>query len=555
VAAPVQVAAPVVEVTPAPAAAEAPQGLDKRAALQSALQSALRSAGPADPDMERLLEGVLERVLSGEAAAADDSAARGRHRFPEPAAVSHPATTEMAAVRPGLGSLSDASLHDALLQDTRVPVPAVATAADDLATLTADHLDEELAELVDDRSADDWAAEWADDVRVRNARVHEMRRDVVLDQQGNEVLAHREPLVMTPSMAAWPSMARTASDPAPLSMDATTILPPLSLLPPQRMPAIGGGAPLLRGRPAVPPSRRPLASGPSTANRPAISGRPAVPAPARREGAGRAALEAAPREVALAGTDIGARLATVTRLVPTPSPSAQLAPYGLSSGDELVVRLLALGVPEFLIAPEFATDAAARGLYAALTRSLTDRLAPVPDAPAEPGSVLVVVGPGPETLAAARSLAVSLRLDPAAVQWATPGDAAFLAPEHSRITTLETATERHRASRSAGTVTIVAVDAPLRTGGGSWLTHMLRAWTPDAVWGVVDATRKLEDVVPWLDGLPRLDAVMIQETEATADPAAVLSHLTAPVARIDGARATAHRWASLLCERLEGMNS
>ena len=91
------------------------------------------------------------------------------------------------------------------------------------------------------------------------------------------------------------------------------------------------------------------------------------------------------------------------------------------------------------------------------------------------------------------------------------------------------------------------------TGGGSWLTHMLSIWSPDAVWGVVDATRKLEDVVPWLDGLPRLDAVMIQETEATADPAAVLSHLTAPVARIDGARATAHRWASLLCERLEGM--
>jgi hypothetical protein len=481
-------------------------------------------------------------VLSGEAVAApaadaDGFSSQGRHRFPESAAASHPVTTEMAAVRPD-DLLNDAPQHDAVLVE-----------------LSADHLDEELAELVDDRSADDWAADWADDVRVQEARVHEFRRDMVIDQQGNEVLAHREALVMTPSMAAWPSMARTASDPAPLSMDATTILPPLSLLPPHRMSSVGGLPPLLKGRPAVPPARRSLPSGPSTISHPAISRLPAVPVPARREGAARAAVEvtAAPREVALAPAEVGMRLATVTRLVPTPSPSAQMAPYGLSSGDELVVQLLALGVPEFLIAPDFATDAAVRGLYAALTRTLNDRLAPVPDVPAEPGSVLLVVGPGPETLAAARSLAVSVRLDPAAVQWATPGDAAVLAAEHSRITTLETAAERQRVSERAGTVTIVAVDAPLRTGGGTWLTHMLAIWAPDAVWGVVDATRKLEDVVPWLDGLPRLDAVVVQETEATADPAAVLSHLTAPVARIDGARATAHRWASLLCERLEEM--
>ncbi|GAB3356446.1 hypothetical protein [Modestobacter lapidis] len=551
--APAQPAAALPDVAAAAsAAADAPQSLDQRAALQSALQSVLRSAGSTDRDMERLLEGVLERVLSGEAATAaavelDESSSRGRHRFPEPTATSqpvtsHPATSEMAAVRP----------DHAPLPGTLRPVPVpVGTAAENLAALTPDPLDEELAELAGDRTADDWAADWADDVRVQEARVHELRRDVVVDMQRHEVLAHREPLVMTPSMAAWPAMARTASDPAPLSMDATTILPPLSLLPPQRMPSIGGLPPLLKGRPAVPPARRPLASGPSTASRPAISGRPAVPD--RLEGAERTALEVAPRQVPLAAAEVGPRLATVTRLVPIPSSSGELAPYGVSSGEELVVQLLALGVPEFLISPGFAGDAATRGLYAALTRTLSDRLAPVPDVPAEPGSVLLVVGPGPETLAAARSLAVSVRLDPAAVQWATPGDAASLVPEHSRITTLETATERHRISERAGTVTIVAVDAPLRTGGGNWLAHMLAIWAPDAVWGVVDATRKLEDVVPWLDALPRLDAVVVQETEATADPAAVLSHLTAPVARIDGARATAHRWASLLCERLEDM--
>jgi hypothetical protein len=392
----------------------------------------------------------------------------------------------------------------------------------------------------------------AQDFRTQEFRTQEFRMDL----RGHEVLAHREPLLMTPSMAAWPSMARTASDPAPLSLDATTILPPLSLLPPQRMPSVGGMPPLLKGRPAVPP-RRPLEPGPSTDSRP-VAARPAVPLVSGR------LLDHAPLEVTATHRDLRLplgiapahdgerRLATVTRLVR--SVSREMAPYGLSQDDELVVRLLALGLPEFLIAPDFAADAAVRGTYAALTRTLTDRLPALPDVPAEPGDVLLVVGPGPETLTAARSLAGSLRLDPARVQWATPSDAAYLAPEQSRITTLETAVERAEHSAGSGSVTIVAVDAPLRTGGGGWLAQMLSIWAPVAVWGVVDATRKLEDVVPWLDGLPRLDAVVVQDTDCTADPAAVLSHVTAPVARVDGARATAHRWASLLCERLEEMH-
>ena len=43
-----------------------------------------------------------------------------------------------------------------------------------------------------------------------------------------------------------------------------------------------------------------------------------------------------------------------------------------------------------------------------------------------------------------------------------------------------------------------------------------------------------------------------QDTDPSADPAAVLSRVTTPVAQVDGARATPHRWASLLCERMEG---
>jgi hypothetical protein len=333
------------------------------------------------------------------------------------------------------------------------------------------------------------------------------------------------------------------------------------------MALASGQPPLLRGRPAVPPPRSARPTGPSTLSLP---GRPAVPAglaltaapaspPAGRPSLAPAAPEAdVPAPAGDSGAalvpakDAGRGLATVTRLVPLASTG--MVRYGLNRDDELVVRLLALGLPEFLIGPEFPSEAAVRGTYAALTRTLADRMPPVPDAPSEPGDVLLVVGPGAEALNAAQSLALTLRQDPDRVQWATSGGLAGLAPESSRITTLETAFERHRASENAGTVTIVAVDAPLRSNGGTWLSHMIAIWGPDAVWAVVDATRKIEDVAPWLDGLPRLDAVVLQETDCTADPAAVLSHLTAPVALVDGVRASAHRWASLLCERLDELN-
>jgi hypothetical protein len=76
------------------------------------------------------------------------------------------------------------------------------------------------------------------------------------------------------------------------------------------------------------------------------------------------------------------------------------------------------------------------------------------------------------------------------------------------------------------------------------------------VWAVVEATRKPEDVEPWLEALARVaarvDALIVSDTDLSADPAAVLHRVDAPVAVLDGVRATPHRWASLLCERLEG---
>ncbi|RBY75106.1 hypothetical protein DQ238_20545 [Geodermatophilus sp. TF02-6] len=332
-------------------------------------------------------------------------------------------------------------------------------------------------------------------------------------------------------------LAPTASDPAPA--DATTVLPPLSLLPP---PAPGTAL-------AVPPllSRPPV---PSATRRP-----PAVPG----------------QQVArVCDRPADARLATVTRLVDKraaawrrrdpvvvtsvrerPSAREVAGPVAEAAEEALVCRLLELGVPEWLLGEEFTAEVARLGTYAALTRALAAGLPAAPPLPAGPGEVLLVAGPGVETLAAARSLAASLRLDGEQLHWASRGDLAALAPRGNPITGIDTALERKQQADRSSTLTIVAVDVPLRAGGGAWLEQMVAVFAPAGVWAVVEATRKPEDVGPWLDALPRVDALVVQDTDLTADPAAVLVRTTTPVALLDGARATAHRWASLLCERLE----
>jgi len=238
--------------------------------------------------------------------------------------------------------------------------------------------------------------------------------------------------------------------------------------------------------------------------------------------------------------------------VPPVTEPARTAPPAVapSTPGTVGAQLEVLGVPASLLGATFATDVETHGTYAALTRALGLRLPKAPELPTGAGEVLVVVGPGVETLRAARSLAAMLRLDADSVQWATRGDLAGLAPKGSRVTTVDAAIDRRQAVATAGTVTIVAVDAPMRTDA-YWTAQMMTVWAPVAVWAVVEATRKPEDLMPWIDGLPRVDALIVQDTDLSADPAAVLRRVAAPVAILDGVRATPHRWASLLCERLE----
>ncbi|MCZ2817805.1 hypothetical protein [Modestobacter sp. VKM Ac-2984] len=520
--------------------------------------SMVESVRSADEELADLLEEVLAANGSG----------RGRHRSPEAGAERSAATADQdgdAAVAAASAIIESAAarawpapaLAEDRVRDVPQPWAYQTTVAEPNAYDTGAYRTDAHAGYASDDRIAQRAAQFAaaqslvvDAVVVDESPAEEVRfmESPSIDQRERFAVPMALSPVMSPAMAPAmaPEMARTASDPAPLPLDATAVLPPLSLMPPQHF---GGSQPLLASRPGVPPVRRSRPPVPAS-TRPALSGRPQAPTRPT-------ALPVAPRPAAPAlpaADEPGGRLATVTRLVPAPSSTA-LAPYPMSGPEELVLRLLTLGLPDSLLGPDFTSDAAARGVYAALTRTLSERLPAAPPAPTEPGDVLMLVGPGAETFAAARSLASSLRLEPEAVLWAASGALAGLAPESSRITSLETALARRRTSATTGAVTVVAVDAPLRTSGGPWMEHMLSVWSPTAVWAVMDATRKPEDLVPWLDGLPRLDAVVVEDTDSTADPAAVLDHVHVPVAMVDGTRATAHRWASLLCERLEEMEA
>jgi hypothetical protein len=424
--------------------------------------------------------------------------------------------------------VAEVTLHEAPIED------AVAEAVADAIENAA----------IENASIEDAAAEIVTDSVVEESAVDEVTDEVV--EAVAEELA--------------PLLARTASDPAPMmSFDSTTVMPPLSLLPP--LPGSRG-----RGRPPVPPapSRRsatppatPTASV-STPEQSAPAAEPVVPA-------------AEDVWAALAAPSPSSFLATVTRLPVAPlmatpelpelseqlfEPAAPAdavdepaAPAAVATGG-IADRLVELGVPRAVLGATFADDVAEKGTYAALTRALALRLPKAPELPTGAGEVLFVVGPGLETLRTAQTLAASLRLDPDRVLWATRGDLAGLAPESSRVTTVGAAINRRDEAAVAGTMTIVAVDAPLRADA-YWTAQMMAVWTPAAVWAVVEATRKPEDLEPWIDGLPQVDALIVQDTDLSADPAAVLRRVDTPVGLVDGVRATPHRWASLLCERLE----
>ena len=95
---------------------------------------------------------------------------------------------------------------------------------------------------------------------------------------------------------------------------------------------------------------------------------------------------------------------------------------------------------------------------------------------------------------------------------------------------------------------VVVVDAAVTGSPRSWATHLIASLRPTAVWGVVESTAKTEDIHAWAEALGGIDALALENLEATVSPASALA-VGIPVARIDGQPATAARWVAAIVDR------
>ena len=258
---------------------------------------------------------------------------------------------------------------------------------------------------------------------------------------------------------------------------------------------------------------------------PVIDAEPAAPAGTSAPDAGVVAVRP-PTEIVLPE----APGATVDlRDVAQEGPAAELARLGLPS------HLRPTGVGE--------------QLHTALRASLS-RLPTAPPALNRPGGVLAVVGPLAQALHVAREIAAELGLPAAtSVAVATAGTGVHDVAERQVLHDAAEAAERRAAWRRRSNLTVVAVDAPLTASGAAEARAFLNALSPTSTWGVVEATRKAQDVGSWTRALGGVHAIALTELEEPSDPAAVLE-LGIPVSRLGGRPATPRAWATLLTGRL-----
>jgi hypothetical protein len=225
------------------------------------------------------------------------------------------------------------------------------------------------------------------------------------------------------------------------------------------------------------------------------------------------------------------------------------APAQRGPEDPMVTALRRVGLDASVIGS--VTEGLRRGTD--LETLLLQAFAPLAAAPAlprRPGSLLVVVGDGTPARRLAAALAGEMGTDPAVVPFASlDTQAHMVATGPLLVRSAEDAAERGPGWRRSQPA-VVVVDASVTGTDRSWATHLISALRPTAVWGVVDATAKTEDIAAWTEDLGGVDALALEHLDATVSPAAVLS-LGAPVARIDGQPATAARWVATVVDRIK----
>jgi hypothetical protein len=229
--------------------------------------------------------------------------------------------------------------------------------------------------------------------------------------------------------------------------------------------------------------------------------------------------------------------------VPGPGRAADPGEEFPGGPAALTGELLALGVPAHI-----ASRAAGRDPYSAIVRALAMLPAPA-TAPGRAGEILVVAGELRDAHEIARIAAKRMRIDPSAILVAGPSLAGTGLHASRRMSGPADAEKRAPRLHDADVPHVVVIDAPLGADNGPWAHAIAEALGANAVWAVVDATRKTADVRRHLRGLGIVDAIAVHGSAVTADPASVLG-LGVPVALLDGRRATPQAWAALLCDRL-----
>lgn len=245
----------------------------------------------------------------------------------------------------------------------------------------------------------------------------------------------------------------------------------------------------------------------------------------------------APSRPEWASSRAGAAAATTTLAAPSVSPL--LAPGGLGGAEG------ALGIPARVLHE----DPAASSLYSRLLAWL-ETCPKAPPPAFAPGQVIAVVGEVTPALRVAGILAGEIGADPRGVFVAAPARSSLPDVPGTQMLAGAADVARHRQRWGRGAESrVVVIEAPLLLRPEGWARSVLAALAPTFTWGVAQAATKLADVSVWADRLGTVDALAIEHLAATGDPASVLAS-PIPVGLIDGRRATATAWASVLAERL-----
>jgi hypothetical protein len=227
---------------------------------------------------------------------------------------------------------------------------------------------------------------------------------------------------------------------------------------------------------------------------------------------------------------------------------AETVPGPAGPHQAVAAALRGTGLDRSVVAPVTEGLGHGAGLEALLLHALGG-LPPAPAVPRRAGSLLVVVGAGAPARRLAAALAGEVGIDPTEVPFCSrDGGASALVTGRLLVRSAEDAAELApgwRRSRPA----VVVVDAAVTGSPRSWATHLIASLRPTAVWGVVESTAKTEDIHAWAEALGGIDALALENLEATVSPASALA-VGIPVARIDGQPATAARWVAAIVDRV-----